>query len=608
MRIPYSQGIYKGALDSGNKAYLQEAGGGNITINASETSLIAVISHRDRNYLIEERGQIASAWTGLTSAVDYYLYWDVNIVTGEVTRGSTLLEPIVANVAPGEGSPTLDQHWFDSVNKTTFVWNGTAWKEKIRVFAGIYQGGTTLVHQNFESQANLTDEVEAGYILYNANGNAIKDQTTRFITTASPISVKLVSLDGVTDVQFPVNLDAAIQYAVASESIPAFSLVSPATENHVQLADYSTEKFAIGMVVTDLSIDEDARIYSNGFIFNDAWNFLAADFGKTLYLDDNGALTTTRPSGNPQIIGQVVWSKTIQLGIKTDSTITGNVGPTGATGPTGSPSTVTGPTGPSVTGPTGAASTVTGPTGWTGPSVTGPTGPTGWTGPTGAASTVTGPTGPTGAQGTQGTAGPTGTTGPSVTGPTGAQGLRGPTGVTGALGPTGPAGVGGNSGATGATGATGANGTAGTAGATGPTGANGLQGIQGVVGPTGATGTTGTSGFSGYSGSAGTPGGPTGPTGSSGYSGYSGGSGFSGYSASSGFSGYSSSSGFSGYSGSNVLPNYAFLSLPGTPTTGLMVWCTDCTNGSAVVEPSVLVYDGTNWRDLRHAFGIATNA
>jgi hypothetical protein len=39
-----------------------------------------------------------------------------------------------------------------------------------------------------------------------------------------------------------------------------------------------------------------------------------------------------------------------------------------------------------------------------------------------------------------------------------------------------------------------------------------------------------------------------------------------------------------------------------------MVWCTDCTNGSAVVEPSVLVYDGTNWRDLRHAFGIATNA
>ena len=86
-------------------------------------------------------------------------------------------------------------------------------------------------------------------------------------------------------------------------------------------------------------------------------------------------------------------------------------GPTGATGgvgPTGAASTVTGPTGASITGPTGpqgsagstgAASLVTGPTGpgITGPTgpastVTGPTGPLG-TGPTGAASTVTGPAG-----------------------------------------------------------------------------------------------------------------------------------------------------------------------------------------------------------------------
>lgn len=65
----------------------------------------------------------------------------------------------------------------------------------------------------------------------------------------------------------------------------------------------------------------------------------------------------------------------------------------GATGPTGADSTVTGPTGPSVTGPTG---------------------------PTGPDSTVTGPTGPAGAAGADSTV--TGPTGPSVTGPTGADG------------------------------------------------------------------------------------------------------------------------------------------------------------------------------------------
>lgn len=45
---------------------------------------------------------------------------------------------------------------------------------------------------------------------------------------------------------------------------------------------------------------------------------------------------------------------------------TGSAGPTGATGPA---STVTGPTGPSITGPTGPASTVTGPTGASGSGV-----------------------------------------------------------------------------------------------------------------------------------------------------------------------------------------------------------------------------------------------
>jgi hypothetical protein len=106
-------------------------------------------------------------------------------------------------------------------------------------------------------------------------------------------------------------------------------------------------------------------------------------------------------------------------------------------GPTGAASTVTGPTGPSVTGPsvtgpTGAASTVTGPTG---PSVTGPS----VTGPTGADSTVPGPTGPQGDSLT----GPTGADS-SVTGPTGAagnDGATGPTGADGVAGPTGPTGA-----------------------------------------------------------------------------------------------------------------------------------------------------------------------
>jgi hypothetical protein len=617
MRIPYSQGVYKGAVSGQDLIYLEIEGGGEaINIHAAETSLVAVICHRDRNYLIEERGHVDLAWIGLVDNIDYWLYWDVNIVTGRVTRGWTVLEPVVANVAPGQGLQVEDQHWFDTVTKTTFVWTKVStgpdvfeWKEKIRVFAGRYDNGTTIVPYPFETQGDQNDEVEAGYILYNAGGNAIKDQTTRFVTTSSPLSVKLASMGDVPDAEFPVNLDAAIQYAVASESIPAFSMVSPSTVNHIQLADFTLGQFAIGMTVHDMSIDEDARIYSNGFIQNGDWNFAEVDFGKTLYLGDAGAVTLTRPAGNPQIVGQVVWTDTIQLGIKTDATI---VGPTGPSGTAGAASTVTGPTGwtgPSVTGPTGADSSVTGPTGSTGTS-----GFSGYSGTNGASGTsgFSGAVGPTGAQGTAGAASTVaGPTGPSVTGPTGSQGIKGPTGMTGATGPQGQQGVIGNSGFSGYSGLSGFSGGVGAGGATGPTGATGDAGLQGTSGFSGYSGFSGASGFSGYSSSSGF----SGYSSSSVFSGYSAISGFSGTSGfsganpgASGFSGYSAVSGFSGYSAATGTSGFSGYSGIGTPAVVGQISATvgGLTAGSATGEISIvtnatpyriLYWNGSNWID-----------
>lgn len=667
MRIPFSQGVYKGLVDSGQRIYLEEAGGGAIDIAASETSLIAIISHRDRNYLIEERGHVTNAWTGCVDAIDYWLYWDVNHITGAVTRGWTIVEPIVAAVAPGSGSPTLDQHWFDSATLTTFVWSGTAWVEKIRVFAGKYEGGTNLIPHTFESQADLTAEVEAGYILYNAGGTAIKDQTTRFVTTASPLSVKLTSLNSVPDTEFPVNLDAAIQYAVASESIPAFSMVSPSTTNHVQVADYTLSRYAIGMVVVGLSVDEDARIYSNGFVRNDAWAFTSGDFGQVLYLGDAGAITLVRPAGNPQIIGQVVWENTIQLGIKTDATITGTSGFSGYSGFSGK-SGFSGIGTSGFSGVSGYSGDNPGSSGFSGYSGIGTSGFSGFSSSSGFSgksgfSGYSGIVGPTGSQGVQGDAGTTGPTGASVTGPTGAQGLKGPTGPTGSIGATGPNGIQGVTGAQGATGPTGGTGLTGPTGATGAQGDAGTGGIQGIQGTSGFSGYSSSSGYSGYSGANpgasgfsgysatsvsgfsgisganGTSGfsGPSGgDSGFSGYSGLDGQSGFSGYSgdSTSGFSGFSSTSGFSGYSGANPgasgfsgysassssgfsgysgpigptrLTSYVFASLP-SGVTGDIVWCTTCTDGATNITPAILIFNGTNWLNTRQSYNIATDA
>lgn len=398
MQVTYTQGLLRGETDVTTAPIFLTRSTTNVNIYVVNTTLTALAVHSDRTYIIEEPQVVNNAWTGLTGAVNtYYLYWDIDTATGLITRGSTIRLPLYQTSTPV--GPASDQHWFNTNTKLMYVWNGSAWVEKIRVFAGYYNSATTvLTMYPFSSQAGLSTGFSAGYIIYDGQSNGLKDPVTgRFMTTDSLYTIKLPSLN------HPLTLDTVVQFAQATQSIPAFSLVSPNTDLTVQLADYATNKYAIGMVMIPVVSGQSARIVVTGIVYNEQWNFSPADFGKPLYLAASGTFTTTRPSGNPQIIGQIMWKRYLLLNIKPDSNVAvgGSVGPTGPTGPGSGPtgavgptglSGVTGPTGPSVTGPTGTAGASGGPTGTAGPtgaSLTGPTGagatgPTGWTGPTGA--------------------------------------------------------------------------------------------------------------------------------------------------------------------------------------------------------------------------------
>jgi hypothetical protein len=482
MRVSYTQGVLRGQVDGlSNKLFLQ-VNGSYVSLYVSPDATVAVAASGTKNYIIDERATVSQAWGPFTPGPDYYLYWDINVATGTVTRGSTQLNPVYQTAQPV--SPAVDQHWFDTNQLVMKVWSGAAWITKIRVFAGKYQGGTVIVYYPFASQAGLVAAADAGYIIYGADGNGIKSGTS-FLTSDQAGYVHLGSLS------VPISVDAVAEMSIASEALPAFSLVRPTDASHMGLANYSTLKYAVGMVLSDVSIGQAAQVATSGFIFNQQWNFVDADIGKTLWLSNNGTFTTTQPGGlNPQQVGQIFQRQVIALDIKIVSSMVGATGPKGATGPSGTSVTgptgaggATGPTGVSVQGPTGASG-VTGPTG---PSVTGPTGTTGLTGQKGA-------TGPTGASGTNGATGPTGNGG--ATGPTGATGpagnsgasVIGPTGPTGPIAPTGPTGLQGPTGAVGSTGPTGPKVT----GPSGPTGSVGPTGAVGFPGPTGATGPAGT--------------------------------------------------------------------------------------------------------------------
>lgn len=74
-----------------------------------------------------------------------YLYWDVNLATGALTRGFTHLVPAFGVTQPA--SPGKDQHWFDTNTNIMKVWDGAHWTPKGRVFAGSFAGGGNVINE-----------------------------------------------------------------------------------------------------------------------------------------------------------------------------------------------------------------------------------------------------------------------------------------------------------------------------------------------------------------------------------------------------------------------------------------------------------------------------
>ena len=77
------------------------------------------------------------------------------------------------------------------------VWDGTIWRNKIRVFAGSYVGGTNNITEfPLGSQVDITyDGTEEswpdhGYILYGIDMKGIRNAAdASFITTATPLII-----------------------------------------------------------------------------------------------------------------------------------------------------------------------------------------------------------------------------------------------------------------------------------------------------------------------------------------------------------------------------------------------------------------------------------
>ena len=347
MNLNFRQGIIRSKTDSfGVPAFIeynQRTGTVNLT---DDPHLLAVCAHKSSNYLVEEKKGISHAWGPFVWDRDsnapenptYYLFWDINLSTGEITRGYTSFNPIASTVKPLK--PLKKSLWFDLSNNEMNIFDGTFWVPCVKVFAGTVSNGIVSPY-GIGTQVGINsqlDEFNSGYILYGSDKKAIKLSSGELLTSDTDI----MSNQG-GSFSSPFNIESLSTNVVAIEPIPEAYCVTITELGKAGLADSTNKsKRSIGISENSSMPGENVNIFSNGVFFNDQWNW-DLSLGKDLHYNESGMLIQ-KASGSPgHKVASILTSNSILVDLEEINDIKSIVGPTGPTGPIG----LTGPTGPS---------------------------------------------------------------------------------------------------------------------------------------------------------------------------------------------------------------------------------------------------------------------
>ena len=139
MKLTFRQGIVRYEIDSARTPIFLRINHGFVDLIVNDTPTIFTIAHFEQDYLFSEPRTALNAWGPFEEGEDYYLYWDVDLLTGELSRGYTTVQPAYLPTAP---HPQVDLHWFDLTNTVMKVWSGESWVVKLRVFSAFFANGT----------------------------------------------------------------------------------------------------------------------------------------------------------------------------------------------------------------------------------------------------------------------------------------------------------------------------------------------------------------------------------------------------------------------------------------------------------------------------------
>lgn len=292
MKTDFQQGIITYPTSSGQQVFLAKTGS-YVSLQTVNGRTDITFAHGTENYLYTESSDVPNAWGPLQPTTNYWLYWDINLLTAIRTFGFTTLTPVYGSTAPT--SPAPDQHWFDTANKKMFVYQSGGWREVVRVFAAKVNGstftglGSGVTGKPFAgTQVGLTAAgVSAGRIIVDNTGTPIRRANGLFFTTEDDFFVE----------GSPVNvirLEANILNATALENIAKHQVVKFSHFGQINLATYNDiQTTMLAMSMEDLLNNQTGTLCAQGVIINPDWNFQTV--GASLWVTGSGLLTETDP-------------------------------------------------------------------------------------------------------------------------------------------------------------------------------------------------------------------------------------------------------------------------------------------------------------------------
>jgi len=298
MRLTFRQGIARYQTDVYATPSFLQKNGEFIDLIVSPDPTVIVFAHKAATYVIEENKTVLKAWGPFTGNATRYLYWDINLLDGSLTRGYTVFAPIYSTNEPT--NPGNDQHWYDKTNHQMKVWSNGRWNDKLRVFAAVYSSQAVLQPQPLGSQAGENGTFEGGNLVRDSYNKPLRQSDGTFVTSATNLSVVNAAANTVT-------LEAEVVTAMAKENIPKFSFVQVDQNKLVRLArsdDWRTR--IVGITPEDMYISEVGKLVTTGLVRNEQWNWAVEDAGRPVFSGVTGEVTLLPPShGVLQIAGYV---------------------------------------------------------------------------------------------------------------------------------------------------------------------------------------------------------------------------------------------------------------------------------------------------------------